>query len=479
MAQNVGRVQVGCRGRSLSQGSNRVVTGARMERFESPEGEEPIISRDSVSARSSEPELRPSMCAPQVKHAENLDEMLVGTIEHHDPELNATPRAEGFGSALLSVMLIGPDGRRRLAVAEALAGSPCQLAGQMASYPDLEQGSQIEEDIVILDLDSDTEAALELVETICANSPSTVMVYSASFDSELMLRSMRAGAREFLTYPLKQAALADAIVRAAARRSTTRAPKKTDGRLHVFCGVKGGTGVTTIATNFAVTAVRETGGKVLLIDLDMPLGDAALQLGITPQYSTADALQNSVRLDSNFLSRLVAKHESGLAVLASPGSFVPYQLNAESVAKLIQVARQEFDQVVIDAGSRYQLHGTALFDPEGVVYLVTDVGVSELRNANRIVSELFPAGRPKLEIILNRFAPSALGMDEEHITRALTRPAQWRIPEDKATVREMQNTATPLATKDSPVSRAIKQMARTACGLTSEPEKKKKILGLF
>jgi Flp pilus assembly CpaE family ATPase len=135
--------------------------------------------------------------------------------------------------------------------------------------------------------------------------------------------------------------------------------------------------------------------------------------------------------------------------------------------------------VVVDAGSRYQLQGTSLFDPDAVVYLVTDVGVSELRNANRIISELFSAGRPKLEIILNRYTPSALGVDEDQIARALTRPAQWRIPEDKATVRELQNTATPLTTSDSPVSRAIRQMARAAFGLAAEPEKRKRVLGLF
>jgi hypothetical protein len=29
------------------------------------------------------------------------------------------------------------------------------------------------------------------------------------------------------------------------------------------------------------------------------------------------------------------------------------------------------------------------------------------------------------------------------------------------------------------VARVIRQMARTACGLTGEPEKKKKLMGLF
>lgn len=478
MGLKAGRIQAGCRGRNVAHSSTGSLSGARSARIESAEAgvTETWVC---VPIRKGEPELLPPMHVPDAEHADVTDKMLVGNLEQHDAGMSTTPNIEGLGSNVLSVMLIGPDGKRRLAVADALTSAPCQLAGQMTSYPDLDQGLQIEEEIIILDLDSDPELALELVETICANGSSTVMVYSASFDSELMLRCMRAGAREFLTFPLKQTSLADAIVRASARRSTTRAPRKTDGHLHVFCGVKGGSGVTTIATNFAVSATRETGSKVLLIDLDMPLGDAALQLGITPQYSTADALQNSIRLDANFLSRLVAKHDSGLSVLAAPGTFKPYQLNAESVSKLLQVARQEFGVVVIDLGSRYDLHGSSLFDPDAMVYLVTYVGVSELRNANRIISELFPAGRPKVEVILNRYAPSALGMDEEHITRALTRPAQWRIPEDKTTVREMQNTATPLAERDTPVSRAIRQMARTACGLSSEPEKKKKILGLF
>ncbi len=478
MAQNLGKGSFGCRGRCPVPGSSRMLSGSRQEKYEIPHAGT-TGPEACTPAILGVPEMLPPKFAPDIKREEDSVTMLAGTLKHDESAMNSIQQAETLGANVQSVLLIGPDGRRRSAVEEALAGSPCRLGGQLTSYPDLDQGSDIREDIIILDLDSDVECALELVESICAGSPATVMVYSESFDSELMLRCMRAGAREFLTYPLKQSALTDAIVRASARRSAMRTPRKADGRLHVFCGAKGGTGVTTIATNFAVSAVAESGKKVLLIDLDLPLGDAALQLGVTAQYSTVDALQNSVRLDANFLSRLVSKHDSGLSLLPAPGSFVPYQLTPESVSKLIQVARQEFDIVVIDAGSRYELHGTSLFDPDAVVYLVTDVGVSELRNANRIVSELFPASRPKLEIILNRYAPTTLGVDDEHIKRALTRPAQWRIPEDKAMVREMQNTAMPLTARDTPVSRAIRNMARAACGLGEEPGKRKKIMGLF
>lgn len=61
----------------------------------------------------------------------------------------------------------------------------------------------------------------------------------------------------------------------------------------------------------------------------------------------------------------------------------------------------------------------------------------------------------------------------------MTRRARWKVPDDAAMVRKLQNSATPLVISDSPVSRAIRQMARAACGLGAEPEKKKRIIGLF
>ena len=102
---------------------------------------------------------------------------------------------------------------------------------------------------------------------------------------------MRAGAREFLTQPISPSTIAEALVRASVRRPAARPPKKAAGKLMVFTGAKGGSGVTTVATNFAIAVARESGRSTLLIDLDLPLGDAALDLGITAQYSTANALQ--------------------------------------------------------------------------------------------------------------------------------------------------------------------------------------------
>ena len=80
--------------------------------------------------------------------------------------------------------------------------------------------------------------------------------------------------------------------------------------------------------------------------------------------------------------------------------------------------------------------------------------------------------------MLNRYAPQVFVFDEKQIARALTRPIDWKIPDDYATARRTQNTATPIAMEDSPISREIRRMARKACGL-SEDQQAKKSSGLL
>ena len=382
-----------------------------------------------------------------------------------------------IGSDVLSIALIGPHQARRKEAASALLLCDGTEVREYSAYPaSLDEVPRLLEqrnDVIIIDLDSDPEFALDLVESICANGSSTVMVFSSKPDPDLLVRCMRAGAREFLTPPFVHATMAEALVRAQSRRTVVRAPRKTGGRLLVFLGAKGGAGVTTIACNFAVALAQESGQSTLLIDLDLPLGDAALNLGIVTEYSTVNALQDAGRLDAAFLNKLIIKHSSGVFVLAAPGKFPQFHATNEAIDKLMTVARQEFDNVIVDVGARLDLTDSALFKDAFAIYLVTQAGIPELRNSNRLISQFFTSGGPKLEIVINRYEPRALGVSDETITKALTRPANWKIPNDYAAVRQMQNTATPLALGDSPISRLIRQMATAICGQRATQPKKK------
>jgi pilus assembly protein CpaE len=398
-----------------------------------------------------------------------------------DEIVMSTSTTDTLGSRIISIALISPAELRRKPISDALAEMRGSITREIVTYPELDDVAKLVEsdfDVIIVELDSNPEYALDLVESICANSSTTVMVYSSRVFPEMLVRCMRAGAREFLTMPITSGMIAEAMIRAAVRRPIARPAKKTAGKLMVFIGAKGGSGATTLASNFAVALAQESSQSTLLIDLNLPLGDAGLELGIHTDYSTATALQSFDRLDFNFLSSLLVKHSSGLFVLPAPDKYTEVQASSESVQKLLTVTRQNFDYVVIDAGSRFGATGKVLFGDGATVYLVTQVGISDLRNSNRLISELLRESGARIEIVLNRFTPRGLLIDEESITKALTMPAQWKVPNDYAAARNAQNMATPLVLKDSPISRVISQMAKTATGAPANPEKKKRF-GLF
>ena len=287
--------------------------------------------------------------------------------------------------------------------------------------------------------------------------------------------------------PISHEEMTQALERASTRRPESpaqhagerRLAPRTNGRLMVFLSAKGGSGVTTLASNFAVSLAQESQQRTVLIDLNLPLGDAALNLGIRSEYSTVNAFKQFSRLDAHLLTSLLVRHDSGLYVLCAPSEMDPFPVPEDAIATLLRIARQTFDFVVVDAGLNVDLQRAFPFDESATLYLVTQVGIPELRNSNRLIKQLPLEGGPKLEIIVNRFDAGSQEISDENLTKALTQPVQWKIPNDYPAVRRMQNSATPLTEEDSPISRAIRRMTRTACGLNPDPTEKKRGLRLF
>ena len=190
----------------------------------------------------------------------------------------------------------------------------------------------------------------------------TVMVYSASADPELAGALHARRSARVSDASACADVMAEALVRAAARRPVTQAGQEDGGKLLAFMGAKGGAGATMLACNFAVALAKESEQKTLLIDLDLPLGDAALNLGIVAEFSTIDALQAGGTAGCG-----VSVAASGEAQLRAcrcwrrrEGLF-SYQASNEAINRLLQVARQEFDNVVVDLGSKLDLMGTAAY----------------------------------------------------------------------------------------------------------------------
>jgi len=127
----------------------------------------------------------------------------------------------------------------------------------------------------------------------------SVILVASTLDPRVMLEAMRAGVSECVQEPLTPETLGQAI-----RRVVSGAQPVHAGQVFAFVGAKGGVGTTTLSVNTAAMLARAAKSDVLLIDLHVGLGDAALFLGVEPRFSVIDALENVHRVDESFFGQL-------------------------------------------------------------------------------------------------------------------------------------------------------------------------------
>jgi pilus assembly protein CpaE len=394
-----------------------------------------------------------------------------------------TPQSDtACGRTRVSVVLIAPEEQRRRTIARVISGTQARIVDELGEYPTFTIASKLAGsgcDVIIVDLDGGVEPGLVLIETISRLDVSlTVMACSSGNEADLVIRAMQAGAREFFAASPAAATLIEAFSRAASRRQTA-GRERVQGKVLVFQGSKGGAGLTTLATNFAVSLNTQNGGGVVLVDLHPQLGEIALGLGIAPRFSVADALENAVRLDADFLATMLVRHKSGLMLLTSPDTYGAHRSLERGSEKLFRILREAFAYVVVDAGACSGNTPDAVFEIADTVYLVTEVNLPALRNARRLISYFAARESTRgLEVVLNRFNSRAVEIDEESVVKALSRPIDWKIPNDYMAVRGAQNLGVPLIEHDSPIARAIAGMARAATGKPVNVHERKAAAGV-
>jgi pilus assembly protein CpaE len=385
----------------------------------------------------------------------------------------------------LSIVVVGPNEFLRRQVCDAVTLRDAQVVREYAIYPDVSHRHALsvltEQDALLVELDSNPEAGVDLVREIAASTESmTVMVYSATKDADLVVRCMQVGAREFLSVPLNSEQLSQALQRAASRRpdSSIKRPRRR-GRNVAFLGAKGGVGSTTLAANYALALQQESKEDVCLVDLNTQLGDAALSLGLDPKFSVVDALESASRLDYDFLSALLAEHRSGLSVLAGPDSYQPGRVtDSYALETLLDLLGQNFAYTVLDAGAGGEYTASAVQRAD-LVYLVIQADVATVRNAQRLIAyfQATVGAAPRMELVLNRVGAKEQ-LSQSQVENTLGAKVRWSVPNDFRRIQDALNRGIPLDENASPVSKALETMARSFTGKQTE-EKGGSWLSLF
>jgi pilus assembly protein CpaE len=302
-------------------------------------------------------------------------------------------------------------------------------------------------DIVIVDTRGDATWAMSTIERVRAACPSAgIFAVAMSADSDLILQSMRAGANEFFTWPLADEPVHSAVRRTAARRESAQGARPPAATL-VFFGAKGGAGTTTLAVNCAVEVARLSKRSAIILDLKPGLGEVGLFLGVRPRFTVLDAIDNLHRLDREFLKELVAKHKSGLEILAGSDQFDrPGAGDAGAIEELLRLLTRQYDYIIVDGGSQVNSCTASALYSADQLFLVANPDVPSVRNAQRLLDRVRQLGASgeRVRLLLNR-AAEPFPIPPKQIEGALGHPIHHTFPSDYKTVSTALNSGVPLA----------------------------------
>jgi pilus assembly protein CpaE len=84
------------------------------------------------------------------------------------------------------------------------------------------------------------------------------------------------------------------------------------------------------------------------------LATRVLILGFRPQLSIADLIAAGARIDRELLRSVVSKSDNGLHVIPAPIDIMPLEAaNSEQMLRIIELAREEYDHVILDLPSNW------------------------------------------------------------------------------------------------------------------------------
>lgn len=380
-------------------------------------------------------------------------------------------------SNVLRIALVDPnDGTRESLKAMLLSMDTVWLEADCSRYeffPDVIE--QTAPDVGVVALDSNPDQAINLIQRLATEAPETaILAASESTDGHQILRTIRAGSREFLTLPLSDEDLAAALDRVSQQKFGSSEGGGRSCEVIAVAGATGGVGTTSTAINIGCILAADSRNSVALLDLDLALGDADVFLDSIPDYTLADVVQNVSRLDIQLLKRSLTKHSSGLYLLPRPVELHDtLSITVDTLRKVIGLLKASFTHLIIDLSKTYSAIDMAAIENATRVVLVTQLDLPCLRNVVRLMMsfEEIEGLQSKVEIVVNRAGLDSGQISLKKAKETLGRDVFALLPNDYRTMVEVRNNGVPLIVQapKAAITQAMKDLATKLQG-EEEPE---------
>ena len=274
---------------------------------------------------------------------------------------------------------------------------------------------------------------------------------------------LRDGGDKFIPYPLPEHELARAIERvltppeqiatAPEHENKLKATGNHNGVVIPVQGMAGGTGATTFAVNLAwelATVSPKDNPRVCLLDFDLQFGTISTYLDLPRRETVMELMSDTESMDSESFMQALLSYEDKVQVLTAPTDMIPLDMfSPEDIARVIEVAKSNFDYVIIDMPSTMVEWSQTVLEAAHVYFAMIELDMRCAQNTLRLKRALQSEDLPfeKLRFVLNR-APGFTDLSGKsrvkRLADSLGISIEVMIPDGGKPVAQTNDHGTPL-----------------------------------
>jgi pilus assembly protein CpaE len=308
---------------------------------------------------------------------------------------------------------------------------------------------------------------------------------------------LRLGAEDFLPYPLPDGAFQEAVARAQAPAPAPQAaaaplppaePSPSfkakgdrDAVVLPVHGLAGGCGASNFAVNLAwelATVSKTERPRVCLLDLDFQYGAVATYLDLPRKDAVLELLTDVAGADSEALLAAMLTFKERLHVLTAPADMLPLDIvSTEDVTRLLDMARANFDYVIIDMPKTIVAWTETVLNAAHVYFALMELDLRSAQNALRLIRALKAEGLPheKLRYVLNRapkFTDLSAKSRVKRMAESLNISLEVQLPDGALQITQSNDHGLPLAefAAKNPLRKDIAKLAKSLFDLNKAAE---------